>query len=244
MPTKNGRHAYWWEGDSLCIGKSATGEACGNFEVEGMDYCMHHMPDDLLEEAEGVTGVFRCRHEPSCGMFAVAGTKPPRCQRHGANAGGVISKQAAVRVTNEQVDEQFRAIIAMDGERLLNPARLTDPLTELLDLGAEMKVFKNMLREIVSTMQPQTWRYSKSAGEQVVGYLILYERALERLARILIEISKLDIIRLMARIEERKVDMIERALMTALESTGLDLEKQHTAKLVLARELQAADSAA
>ena len=49
------------EGPGLCVENSRIGVPCTHHEVLGLEYCVWHMPDDLLEEAEQITGWKRCR---------------------------------------------------------------------------------------------------------------------------------------------------------------------------------------
>lgn len=252
MPSPNGKRNFAWEGSSLCTSLSAaTRQPCGNFEVEGLDHCMHHMPIELLAEAEEITGIIRCRHPVDstkdaagdiCSSFAVKGTDPPRCKVHGANAGSAMSKRAAENVIEGEVQERFAEIMAADGDKLIRPEHIADPLGELLWVCSEMKVFKNILRDRVSTIDAANWGSLSRAEEvQVRAEVILYERALERLANCLIAIIKLGIEDRLATIEKKQVQQIEQALVLALEASGSDLDGQARARKVLIRELVAAD---
>lgn len=251
MPSPRGKRNFAWEGSSLCAGFNADRSKCGNFEVDGLDFCMHHMPIELLAEAEEVTGIIRCRHPVDgtkdaagdiCSNFAVKGTDPPRCKVHGANAGSVISKRAADNVIQGEVDERFKEIMTEHGDRLLNPARLGNPLDELEMVCAEMKVFKDLLRNRVTTIGIAEWgTFSRSEEVQIRAEIVLYERAIERLANCLINIIKLDIEKRRAAIEDRQVHVIETALVLALEASGADLEGQAKARKVLMRELTTAE---
>jgi hypothetical protein len=74
--------------------------------------------------------------------------------------------------------------------------------------------------------------------------VVLYERALERLATCLINIIKLGIEDRLATIEKKQVQAIEQALVLALEASGSDLDGQARARKVLIRELVAAEETA
>jgi hypothetical protein len=252
MPSPQGKRNFAWEGSTLCTGTSAgTRQPCANFEVEGLDFCMHHMPIELLAEAEEITGIIRCRKPVDssteaagdiCAMFAVKGTDPPRCKVHGANLGSAMSKRAAASVIEGEVQDKFAEIMQADGDKLIRPEALSDPLAELLWVCAEMKVFKNILRDRVSTIDAAAWgQLSRSEEVQVRAEVILYERALERLANCLIAIIKLGIEDRLAVIEKKQVQAIEQALVLALEASGSDLDGQARARKVLIRELVAAD---
>jgi hypothetical protein len=209
---------------------------------------MHHMPIEYLAEAEAVTGIIRCRQPADggdiCQSFAVRGTDPPRCKVHGANAGGVISKRAAANVIEGEVLDRFKEIVAENPDRLLNPPTMGDPLSELLMVCAEMKVLKNILRDRVSVLDAGSWSSLSRAEEvQVRAEVILYERALERLAATLVNIIKLNIEERLAAVEKAQVQKIEQALVLALEASGSDLDGQTRARKVLIRELVAAEEA-
>jgi len=230
-------------GPLICQGTSAEGTPCTHPEIEGLGYCLPHMPDEFLEEAEAITGMVRCRKrfgEPdACHQFAVKGTVPPKCKNHGASAGSFPNKQAAGRAVNGRVTDRMAAIMADHGEKLMRPEPIGDPLTELLALAAEIRTWKEICREVTAyLLSKERIRYAhNSYGEQVRAEILLYERALERLGTILLQISKLGIEHKLAAIQKQQVDLVDRALTAALTASGLDLVAQQEARDVLRREL-------
>jgi hypothetical protein len=76
-------------------------------------------------------------------------------------------------------------------------------------------------------------------GEQTRAEIQIYERALDRLGNILIQIAKLGIEDRLAKVDERMLGNLERALVMALESTGLNLAGIDKARRTLKRELYA-----
>jgi len=231
-------------GPLQCQGTSAkSGQPCTHREIDGLGYCFAHMPDDLLDEAEDITGARRCRKNfgqpDACHNFAVAGTNPPQCKNHGANRGSVHAQRAATAVVNGRVTDRMVAIMGDHGEALMQPAEIGDPLTELLGVAAEIRTWKEIMRGVVADLlSRQQIRYShRSYGEQIRAEVLLYERALERLAAILVQIGKLGIERKLAMIQQQQVDMVDRALSAALTASGLGLVEQQEARAVLAREL-------
>jgi hypothetical protein len=229
------------EGEILCAGLTLAGQPCHNPEIFGLEYCLHHIPDELLDEAEEITGFRRCRHgfgeSGACTFYALEGTDPPRCKNHGANTGSNMRMGAASNVVEGRVMDRLEELLKTGGDRLMNPRRLEDPLAELLMLAAEMKALKDMCREVVAAMKIGQWRYAGKTGEQARAELLLYERSLERLATILINIAKLRIEEKLATIEERQQQAIERALTLALQASDASLAGQQKARLVLVREL-------
>ena len=231
------------EGELLC----SWPPGCKHREIDGLEFCLWHMPDELLEEAEELARAHRCRHSfpgpDACHQMAVAGTAPPRCKTHGANLGGVISKQAATREVEGRVLDRMAQIMAESGQRLLSPRRLGNPLVELLDLAAEMAEWKDIMRDIVMyLMSEQRIRSAHNrVGEQLRAEVMLFERAQERYARILLDIQKAGIEARLAAIEERQAEIVERALSLALAKAvaGLPdaLERSETGRVALRREL-------
>jgi hypothetical protein len=230
-------------GPNQCLATTNRGERCGNKEIDGLEYCLHHMPDEYLDEAEQITGWHRCRERfgqpDACRYFAVKGTDPPACKNHGANRGAVKAKQAATNVLQGKVQDRLTAIMGEQGDRLLNPPAIGNPLSELLDLAAEIAEWKNIMRDIVMylTSRDRIRSAHSKVGEQLRAEVLLFERAQERYAKILIDITKLGIEARLAQIEQQQVDMVDRALSAALAASGLSLLEQDKARGVLRREL-------
>jgi hypothetical protein len=234
-----------WEGGNLCLWTDTrSGERCGIKEIDGLEYCLHHVPDDLLEEAEEITGINRCRHDfgtpTACHQYAVTGTVPTRCKNHGANIGSKTYKEAARRDVEARVSDRLSEIMAENGGLLLHPTAIGDPLNELLDLAAEIGALKEILRLTTANLiAQQKVRYNHpKVGEQLRQEILLYERALERFARILIDISKLRIEDRLAGVQEQTAQMLERALDAALEESGIGLEGITGARRAFRRHLK------
>lgn len=236
------------EGELLC----SWDKGCRNREVEGLEFCLQHVPDDLLDEAEQITRTLRCRRGypgSTCHALAVGGTEPPRCKTHGANAGGVISKQAATREVEGRVQDRMVQIMSESGDRLLSPRPIGNPLVELLQLAAEMGEWKTIMQEIVLYLLSKDRIRSahNRVGEQLRAEVLLFERAQERYAKILQDIARLGIEHRLAAIEEQQIQLVERALGIAVAKAvaGLpdSLERGEDARLVLRKELTRAAKA-
>ena len=237
---------FEWQGDGLCRGTTRGGNPCTNPEIDGLEHCIHHVPDDMLDEAEDITGTRRCRHNfglpDACRYIAVSNTDPPTCKVHGANLGSETSKQAARRGIENDALDQLQRIMSDDAmaAKIMDPDPITNPLESLLELASEIRALTRLLRNRVMSMKPAEWRYSGRAGEQVRAELLLWERAQERQASILIQIAKLRINEKMVAIEQGQQLVIEKALNLALQASDASLEGQQKARLTLVRELKAA----
>lgn len=221
-------------GTALCVGRRKDGQKCGNVEVEGLEYCLHHMPDELLEEAETLTGFRRCRQDfgtpDACHYYAVTGTNPPMCKNHGANVGSYQSGMAALRVINGGAEQRATEIIAEHGTELDTAQPVQDPYAELMQLAGEMRAWKNMLRQRVQLLKPAQYRYPGRTGEQVRAEIVLYERAMERLGTMLISIAKLNLDARLVGIRQQSLDMLDRALTLAFTKAGVPPEKMEAAR--------------
>jgi hypothetical protein len=237
-----------WEGTQPCQGINRDGGHCGYPEIEGLDYCFSHVPDEFLAEAELITGMRRCTQTnrgtdgiERCRKTATTGTEPPRCKAHGANAGNWVAKRAAGNVVQANANDRLAGIMSEHGQKLLTPPPLEDPLSELLAVAAEIKALKDLLREMVSKIDIERWRYTRSRiGEQVRAEVLLYERSQERLAGILISVIKLNIEARLAKIKAAQVAKFESALDAALIEAGVPLDRQVAARKAVVRHLRTA----
>lgn len=223
-----------------CQETAASGLRCGNDEAEGLEYCVLHVPDELLDEAEEITGRRRCRHRyggsGACRRYAIEGSDPPECDAHGHRQRPGLVKAAYA----ENLADKLAKIMREGGEKLLDPDPLADPLSELLSVAAEMKALKDILRETCAgLMGNNQLRYAHSkAGEQARMEILLYERAVERFVKVLIDISKLRIEDRLAGVREQTAQMLERALDAALQDSGVGLEGQDKARQAFRRHLR------
>jgi hypothetical protein len=227
-----------WEGNQRCRGFTREKLPCGNWEILGLEFCLQHVPDDLLEEAEEITGLTRCRHESGCQQICATGSTI--CKNHGGQIGGYQRKVGAQRIANDKAEFALGAIMGENGNRLLNALPVENPLEDLLAVAGEIREFKDILREIIADIDPKSYRYrADKVGEQVRAELLLYERGLDRYATLLVQITRLNIEERLAAVREKMAQAIEHALTMSLEASGLDLDGQDKARKVLRRELKA-----
>ncbi|MFF0862342.1 hypothetical protein ACFYUV_11360 [Nonomuraea sp. NPDC003560] len=92
----------------------------------------------------------------------------------------------------------------MDRLTTSTPAPLEDPVGALLRLASEIAAFKEFVAGRVAELRANDWRFTDHKGaEQLRAELALYERALDRTARVLVEINRLGL-------EERALRNAER----------------------------------
>lgn len=216
-------------GSQKCIEVLPSGRGCQAYEVEGLEFCLRHMPDAMLAEAEEVTGVLRCHRGPdghySCREYAVQGTD--HCAAHNP------AKKARAQLALVQAEAVTRAgqIIEQRHDDLEHAPPVNDPYGELMDTAGELRAWKDILRGMVVQLE-RKYRYGSDAGEQTRAEVILYNQALKDFAQVLLAIGRLNLDARLVGIRQQTVEMLDRALDLALERAGVDYGRKDEARKV------------
>lgn len=216
-------------GSQRCIEVLYNGQSCKHLEVEGMDFCLRHMPESLLEEAEAVTGVRRCRR---CREHAEEGTDPPACKAHKPER----AAKAQLVLMQGRMADRAAEIVTQHAAELENPPPLNDPYGELMAVTAEMRTWKDLLRRKVASLQ--RYGYAGKAGEQMMTDVLLYTQAMRDVAQVLLAVGRLNIDARLLGIREKTAVMLERALDLAFEEAEIPLEKRPKARETFRRNLK------
>lgn len=161
-----------------------------------------------------------------CNAWAINGGTV--CAVHGGRA-----KQVKAAAARRLAERKAEAILAGIGD--YDP--VTDPLTALQSLAGRAKRFMEILEGVVAELQ--RIRYTTQA-EQIDGRVILYERSMDRLGKLLVDIARLDVDQRLAAIEEAKGRVIIAAVVGALADIDLSQELQQAARTAIARRLEVA----
>lgn len=163
-----------------------------------------------------------------CGAWPVPGATV--CRTHGGAAPQVQAK-AAERV----VDQQARRALADIGDF----TAVDNPLTELALLAGRARQWMHVMAERVADLE--RFRYTTmTGGEELRAEVALYERAMDRTAKMLESIAKLNIDERLAVIDERRVERILTAIEAALAHVGVtDIDQVNEARAVAGRHLTA-----
>ena len=216
-------------GSARCIEVLPNRRQCPNLEVEGLEFCLQHMPEDMLEEAEAVTGVKRCRRGEqgpySCREYAQTGTD--HCPAHNP----ARKQRADLRLVQGQAVDRAGQIIAQYGDDLAHPTPVSDPYGELMEVAGELRTWKDILRKMVQDLEKR-YRYTGQAGEQTRAEVVLYNQALKDFAHVLLSIGRLNLDARLVGIRQQTLDMLERALDASLEKAGVPLEAKQEAREV------------
>lgn len=147
-----------------------------------------------------------------------------RCQKH-AVAGAVVCRShgAGARQVRRKAHQRVAEAKALAELLSAEIEPIDNPLVELAKLGGKAKQWM----DIIETRVAQLARvgYSGPVGEQINAEVTLLERAMDRLASILIAFAKLNIDERLARIDERIADQVILGLSRALDDndvTGAD----------------------
>ncbi len=116
-------------------------------------------------------------------------------------------------------------------------APVTNPLEALQSLAGRALALEQVIGEKVNELR--SLRYEgEGGGEQIRGELQVLERSMDRAGKLLVDIAKLGIEDKLAGIRQRTLDMLERALDAALESSGADLAGKAKAREAFRRNLK------
>ena len=154
------------------------------------------------------------------------------CRKHGGKAPQTLRKAAERQI--------FRQIADYD----VTP--ITDPYTALADLAGRILAVSRLFEDEFERLDQLRYE-GNLRGEQVRAEVELYERALDRSAKVLGEMARLDldarIAKLHAVIDETTADVITAALMAALVAARCTPEQAEAARVELASQLRASSPA-
>lgn len=153
------------------------------------------------------------------------------CHLHGAKA-PQVQRKAAERVAEARAVRMFEQYTPDIGRTV------DDPITALLTLAGEISGFKDFIGGRVAEMRAESWRYEGEHAEQLRAELGLYERALDRTARILTDVNKLGLEERRVVLAERQGHQIANALRRIFDALDLTAEQQAKIPIVVPRELR------
>ena len=129
---------------------------------------------------------------------------------HGAKAPQVRNK-----ATMRLVEAEARTLL----ERLGEPEPLGHPVEELLAVAAECREWLGVLREMVADLG--TFTTEDHAAVERAGALVeIYERALDRTARLLVDMTKLDLESRRIELDAERARVMFDAIQTAFRAIG------------------------
>ena len=159
------------------------------------------------------------------------------CKRHGGSVPNVRT-QAELRKNEIQVRMRLRKRLSKDG---LKP--LEDVYAELENNAAEAQAFKEICQERLNAITGEEgWRYKSTAGEQLRAEVALYERAMERANKFLVDYVKLGIADRRVKVAEAQALILVGVIQNILNRLDLTRDQKRIAATVVPDELRAISS--
>lgn len=152
------------------------------------------------------------------------------CASHGGRAPAV--RAAADRRLAEQ--EATREVARLTDAR--GPLTLPDVYREMLTTAGDAVAWQSILRERVGSLDD----YSSTAmgAEQVRADVVLFERAMDRTAKVLELVARLDLDARISNIVQRDVEILVGIVKRARDSVGLTPEQSAAFDAAMAEELR------
>ncbi|WP_031171799.1 hypothetical protein [Streptosporangium roseum] len=150
----------------------------------------------------------RSRGRGPCNNYAMNGADV--CHAHGGRA-----PQTRRRAAERLAEQKARTAMSSYSP---DPAPVDNPIAELLQLAGEIKTFKDYLAGRVAEMRADDWRRTDDKGtEQLRAEVTLYERAMDRTARVLGDLVRLDLETRLVRLNERQGAMLAAVIRGSLD---------------------------
>lgn len=153
-----------------------------------------------------------------CKAWAIRGTNPPRCRHHAGRRTAVIKAEIATRARAERAYDR--------AQRAWNPDPTEETtLDDLLRIKNDALRWHTICQQLIGELQEIRYK-TRSSGEQLRSEVALFERSLERCARICADLVRLGIEDRAARVQrahtERLAEMLSQLMPALLTRAGLD----------------------
>ena len=122
-------------------------------------------------------------------------------------------------------------------KRLGQPEPLGHPVAELLAIGAEARAWLGVLRSRLSQLTSLETA-TVDGAERERATVVLYERSLDRTAKILTDMARLDLEDRLVRVTEAQGEIIARVLIAAISRSEIPEEWQPRLREAVAIQLR------
>lgn len=133
------------------------------------------------------------------------------CRNHG---GTTIQARRTATVRIEE--SRAREMLA----RLERPAPIEHPVYELLDLAAETREWQRIMRERMSELSTMS-QTDEHGVDRERALVLLYERSLDKSAKLLVDMAKLDLQTRALALQQRTAQAVMDGVVKALHRAGL-----------------------
>lgn len=157
-----------------------------------------------------------------CEAYAMSGALV--CRSHGG-----ASPQARRGSADRMAAEQALTELSRRGF-----APVENPLEALALIAGEILAVKDIFRERVAQLREEAWRYGDAkGGEQLRAEISLYERALDRSAKVLADIARLKIDDRLTAITEQQGQTLAAILTAVLNQLDLTDQADRARELIV-----------
>lgn len=181
------------------------------------------LPDHVRCKGTATTTGERCKNARLKGATV--------CRKHGA-AAPQVREAAARRVAAEAVRADAAALLAAEGVGLVG-----DPYEALRGIAAEVLALKMAAARRVNALGEEIRFVSFQGAEQLRSEVALYERAVDRAAKILETLAKLGLDERRVRVSEAIGERVADAIESILDELGLSADQRAVAPAVVSRHL-------
>jgi hypothetical protein len=202
-----------------------TGEQCRRHAQPDSDRCFKHDGRPIPRQCSAHSKQTGAR----CGNSAEPGLSV--CRFHGSRSPRAQAKKLE-RAT------EAKALVLLENLSDDDHQPVVNPVVELSKLAAEVLYFKDVFRDEVAKLQTLE-TYDATGAEEVRAIIRLYERAVDRSQRLLVEMSRLDLDARLVRLDELQADLMFTAVIAVLNELGLDREQVSKARELLGAKLRA-----
>jgi hypothetical protein len=162
----------------------------------------------------------------TCRSYPMRGQR--RCRKHGG-ASPRARNAAALRLAEQAAASTLAQ---------MNIIPIDDPLEALKDLAAEARSFQAYARRRLAELGDNLTGKDRHDAEYARAMVVIYERAVDRLGRLLATWVRLEMDERLVQVTERRAEMILLVLTGTLRQLGHDPDEGHV-RTALAAQLRA-----
>lgn len=181
----------------------------------------------------------QCQYEPRNGCRNEAAVNFRFCIPHLNTPRGMQHMVDTARSGALLVQSDIDNMIA-EKTRIPDKDAQTTALEKMLEALERVLEFEAFTGKQVAKIDPSDWRFlDRTGSEQLRSEVSLYERAMERTARVLKDISKMALQEKIVSLGKAQTELMVRLMMATVNDMGLDARQIDTMRRILLEKLMA-----